>query len=172
MFVVAYTPAILFPTWNCSWVVLESMTKHLSGGACIGGVVVGKMNKKQPAEETQGAPEHSHSTPTPSTCANLMQALHDYVRIIGLLISTDTCRLFSQQLQQAMQRVRVTANASLQVALWLEELRKASDGLDSTANSIATTGPVSSRSDLVVQQIDFPLLPCHVSYEIASKHLM
>ena len=77
-------------------IVVESMTKHLSGGTCIGGMALGRRSSVQP--------------------------VNNYIRVMGIFIDSERCELFSNQLGEGLrQRVSRTAEAALAVAEWLEK---------------------------------------------------
>uniref|UniRef100_A0A0G4IBF2 Uncharacterized protein n=1 Tax=Chromera velia CCMP2878 TaxID=1169474 RepID=A0A0G4IBF2_9ALVE len=74
--------------------VVESLTKHLSGGECIGGMALGK-------EE-------------------VMKPVISYVVIMGLFIPADRCRTFAKAVARCRERVARTSQTALKVAQKLE----------------------------------------------------
>mmetsp|Transcript_7011 Transcript_7011/g.9329 ORF Transcript_7011/g.9329 Transcript_7011/m.9329 type:complete len:326 (-) Transcript_7011:398-1375(-) len=76
-------------------VVIESMTKHLSAGTCIGGMIIGR--------------------------ANIFTPLEEYVRIIGIFVDAIRCQVFSEKLRGAHKRIQATSSTALALSAFLQE---------------------------------------------------
>lgn len=77
-------------------ICIESMTKYLSGGTCIGGCAIGRT-------------------------AEVMEPVLNHLRFMGLFVDSDRCTGFSQQLVGVSHRVTRTSKVALAVAQWLEQ---------------------------------------------------
>lgn len=85
-------------------ICIESMTKYLSGGSCIGGMAVARN-------------------------ATVMQPVLDHLRFLGLYMDADRCRAFSQELAHVDSRVQRTSKTALMVAEWLEQQQQHEQGV-------------------------------------------
>lgn len=101
-------------------IVIESMTKYISAGTCIGGMMIGKNN--------------------------IMEQVLTYIRINGLFVGSDHCKLFLEGLQTLNQRIENVSALSLEVARYLE-----------------------SRKDKV-SRVMYPFLESHPTYAMAKKY--
>ena len=77
-------------------IVIESLTKYLSGGTCIGGMAIGRSSA-------------------------IMEPVMNHLRFMGLFVDSDRCTAFSQQLVGVTARVMRTSKTALAVAEWLEQ---------------------------------------------------
>lgn len=79
-------------------VVVESMTKYISGGKCIGGMIVGKKN--------------------------IMDEILMYSRRYGLFVGSDHCQLFLDGLDTMKHRVEYVSENAIIIANYLENNKK------------------------------------------------
>uniref|UniRef100_A0A0G4HVU1 Cystathionine gamma-synthase n=1 Tax=Chromera velia CCMP2878 TaxID=1169474 RepID=A0A0G4HVU1_9ALVE len=101
-------------------VVVESLTKHLSGGECIGGVALGR--------------------------TEVMKPVLAQVKILGLFVPADRCRVFAKALTECPQRIATTSETAWRVAKKLE-------------------------ADPRVGRVMHPFLPSHPSHVLAVRYL-
>jgi len=78
--------------------VVESMTKYISAGTCIGGMVAGR--------------------------PDLMSKIFDYSKHYGLFVGSDHCRLFLNGISTLKDRVETTSKLTIKVAEQLESNTK------------------------------------------------
>eukprot|EP00656_Telonema_subtile_P012448 TRINITY_DN16268_c0_g2_i1.p2 TRINITY_DN16268_c0_g2~~TRINITY_DN16268_c0_g2_i1.p2 ORF type:complete len:396 (+),score=107.53 TRINITY_DN16268_c0_g2_i1:141-1328(+) len=88
--------ALFNPLTHGADLVVESMTKYVSGGRCIGGNVVG-----------------SHAS---------IAAVETWIKVFGMYVAADHCSIFQEGLSTMQQRVRDSAANTLEVASHCEAL--------------------------------------------------
>lgn len=79
-------------------IVVESMTKYISGGECIGGMMIGKKE--------------------------IMDKVLEYVRINGLYIGKDHCQIFLKGLETIKDRISYTSKLANEIANYLEKRKE------------------------------------------------
>lgn len=110
-------------------VVVESMTKYISGSKCIGGLIVAEQN--------------------------LMEEINRYVRIHGLFIGADHCKLFIDGLDTLEKRIKNVSDLGIKIA----------------SNMYSLIGKQDEKSSVRIAWVFYPTLKNHTSYLVAEKIL-
>lgn len=83
-------------------IIVESTTKYISGGKCIGGVILAV--KRNGEENTSG----------------LMDEIDKWIRVFGQFVGKDHCHIFRMGLKTMQERLRKTSELAIRLAIYLE----------------------------------------------------
>lgn len=74
-------------------IVVESMTKYISGNSCIGGMIIGN--------------------------SDLIKCVEEYIDINGLFVGSDRCQLFLNGLNKLVNRIDVISDLTMKIIKWM-----------------------------------------------------